>query len=96
MVLIAKGFIVYYYWDDIYHLFKRGGDKGKGKAPDDTFISGSESSPSDIGAVYPEGYLKYFTRKIGVIFKRDNNPIPTTLFGEDFIPASQLLLLRSK
>jgi hypothetical protein len=77
-VVIVTGFLIYYYWDSISNSFKPGGDKGKMR---ETFYdrkSGSYeeymSEPSPNGyREYPEGYLNYFSRKLGDLSNEINN-----------------------
>jgi len=80
VVLIASGFIVYYYWDNITNLFKKGEDKGKGRETfnfdpqtGDYVSVSSGSEPSIPGKYYPEGYLKYFSRKLANMSEQVNN-----------------------
>jgi hypothetical protein len=81
VVIIASGFIVYYYWDNITNLFKKGGgDKGKGRETftfepqtGDYASVSSGSEPSLPGKYYPEGFLKDFSRKMANMSEQVNN-----------------------
>jgi hypothetical protein len=80
VVIIASGFIVYYYWDNITNLFKKGDDKGKGRETftfdpqtGDYVSTSSGSEPSIPGKYYPEGFLKYFSRKMANMSEQVNN-----------------------
>lgn len=75
VVLIVSGFAIYYYWDNITNLFKKGGDKGKGR---ETFTPESQpssyvSEASDPLKEYPERYLRYFSRKLANLSEQVNN-----------------------
>lgn len=95
VVVIASGFLVYYYWDNIINLFKKGEDKGKGR---ETFPSlnsvvdndNSTGSESTISRDYPEGYLTYFKRKLNGLFNRtvhpENTIQPTRVYDDGFTP----------
>jgi hypothetical protein len=76
VVIIVSGFAIYYYWDNITNLFKKGGgDKGKGR---ETFTPESQpssyvSEASDPLKEYPEGFLRYFSRKLANLSEQVNN-----------------------
>jgi hypothetical protein len=71
--VLAVGILTYTYWDSISNFFGRRGDNGG--TPDSSIpnipspIPSDPSSGKDVGD-YPEGYLNFFSKKLGVLSEK--------------------------